>query len=360
MRELFSELVLRMTILDKSKIRPDILNILEGIEKVRAQATTDFFKDKENQGVDFQVLWNKVMIGNTRALKGEDMSGYLTREEQLFLAKFFRHSIEYRSNYQQKYVTPIPNGDLICKEVDAGGVPAEWEIVPDAAEDRVLLYYHGGGYIMGSPNFRRLLTVALGKASKMRVLSIDYRLAPEHPYPAGLNDCITAYNWLLLNNYDPKNIFIAGDSAGGYFTIMTLVKLRNEGKNLPAGAICLAPSFDLALTSESYFKNAPTDPILADLGIFWWAEAYLAGVDHHMVSPLYVDLSGLPPILIHVSTSEMLFNDSTRFVKKAKTAGVEVTLQTWDDTLHVFHDFGLPESEEAIVKIGEFVRKRVY
>ncbi|MFX0183050.1 MAG: alpha/beta hydrolase [Candidatus Hodarchaeota archaeon] len=347
-----------MTILDKSKIRPDILNIMEDIEKVRKQAITEFFKIEENRRVDFKALWKKVILGNTRALRGEKMYDYLSKEEQFFLAKFFRFSIEYRANYQQKYVSPIPK-DVKIEQVDAGGVFAEWLTVPGSLEDRVLLYFHGGGYIMGSPNFRRLLTIKLGRTTKMRVLNVDYRLAPEHPYPAGLEDCISIYNWLLSRGIKSKNIIIAGDSVGGYFTIMTLVNLRDNELPLPAGAVCLYPATDLALNSDSIFKNAPSDPVLGDLGIFWWAEAYLSGVDPELVSPVYADLTGLPPILIQVSTSEMLFHDSTRFVERAKAAGVNVILQTWDNTLHVFHDFNLPESREAIAKIGEFVQKYI-
>jgi acetyl esterase/lipase len=347
-----------MTILDKSKIRPQILDIMEGIEKIQAKATEEFLKKKENQGVDFRKIWKKVTMGNVRALKGENMHGFLSKEEQLFLAKFFRHSVEYRSTYQQKYVSPIPR-DVKYRQVDAGGVSAEWQSFPDAENDQILLYFHGGGYIMGSPNFRRCLTINLGKITQMRVLSVDYRLAPEHPYPAGLEDCILAYKWLLSCGYKPENIIIGGDSAGGYFTIMTLVNLRNEEIPLPAGAVCLAPATDLTLKSESYIKNASTDPVLSNLGIFWWAESFLAGIDPYTVSPLHVNLSGLPPILVQVSTSEMLFNDSTRFVEKAKAAGVNITLQTWDNTLHVFHDFDLPESIEAFIKIKEFVKKHI-
>ncbi|MFX0124972.1 MAG: alpha/beta hydrolase [Candidatus Hodarchaeota archaeon] len=345
-----------MPILDKSKIRPDILKILEGNLRVREQATTEFFKTKENQGVDFKALWKKVTLGNVRALKGEDMYDYLSKEEQIFLAKFFRFNAEYLADYQQKFVSPIPK-DVKCEQIDADGVSAEWQIIPGSIDDQVLLYFHGGGYIMGSPNFRRSLSVNLARTTKMRVLSVDYRLAPEHPYPAGLEDCISTYNWLLSRGIKPKNIIVAGDSAGGYFTIMTLVNLRDNESPLPAGAVCLSPATELALKSDSIFKNASSDPVLGDLGIFWWAEAYLSGVDPQLISPVYADLSGLPPILIQVSTSEMLFNDSTRFVDRAKAAGVNVTLQTWDNTLHVFHDFNLPESKEAFSKIGKFVQK---
>ena len=330
--------------------------MIEDIEKLRIQSYKEFLKIKENQEVDFPVLWRKVMAGNARSLKGEDIHGYLSYEEQLFLAKFHRFIVEYLADFEQKH-SPIPKA-IKCEQVDAGGVPAEWQIVPDAIEDRILLYFHGGGYIMGSPNFRRLLTVELGTATKMRVLSVDYRLAPEHPYPAGLDDCVSAFSWLLSKGFNNKNIFIAGDSAGGYFTIMTLVNLRDDGVALPAGAICLSPATDLGRTSKSYINNAPTDPILGDLGIFWWAEAYLAGVDPHQVSPVNADLTDLPPLLIQVSTSEMLFNDSVRFAERAKAAGVDVTLQTWVDTLHVFHAFELPEATEAITKISEFVQKQ--
>lgn len=346
-----------MTILDTSKIRPDILNIMEDIGKVREEVYKEFLKIKENQEVDFPSLWRKVMAGNASFFKGEDMNGYLSNEERLFIAKFHRFYVEYLADYKQKH-SPIPK-EVKYEQVDAGGVAAEWQTVPDAKKDRVLLYFHGGGYIMGSPNFRRLLTIKLGKATEMRVLSIDYRLAPEHPFPAGLDDCVTSFNWLLSCGFKSQNIIVAGDSAGGYFTLSTLIKLRNNGIALPAGAVCLSPATDLALTSDSYFKNAPTDPVLADLGIFWWAEAYLAGVDPIRVSPVNADLTGLPPILIQVSTSEMLFDDSKRFVDCAKAAGVNVILQTWDNTLHVFHDFDLPESKEAIAKIGEFVQKSI-
>lgn len=346
-----------MPILDKSLIRPDVLKIIEDSEKVRKRAYEEFFRTREDQEVDFLNLWRKVMVGNVRSLKGENMNDYLSKEEQFFLAKFHRYIVEYISNYEQKFVSPIPNY-VKCKHVNAGGVPAEWHIVPSSLEDRIILYFHGGGYIMGSPNFRRSLTIDLGTATKMRVLSVDYRLAPEHPYPTGLDDCICTYNWLLSIGINPKNVIIAGDSAGGYFTIMTLVRLRNEGIVLPAGAVCLSPATDLALASDSYISNAPTDPVLADLGVFWWAEAYLGEVDPQLASPINADLIDLPPILIQVSTSEMLFNDSTRFVERAKSAGVDVTFQMWDDTLHVFQVFDLPEAVEAISEIGKFIQKQ--
>lgn len=347
-----------MPILDKSKIkRPEIIEALELQDKHRAQAASQFFKKAENLEIDFSSLWTKVMDANTRWFKGKDVQGLLTMKEMELLAKLHRNAVEFRSNEMQKRTTFMT--EVKIEAVDLEGVPAEWEIVPGASKDKVILYFHGGGYIMGSPNVTRMISVKLGIATKVRILSIDYRLAPEHPYPQGLEDCISSYKWLLSNGFDSKNIMISGDSAGGYFASITLVKLRNEGIPLPAGAILFSPATDLALTGETAITNGPTDPILADLGIFWWNECYLAGADPFSpeVSPLCADLTNLPPMLVQVSTSEMLYDDARRFVEKAKKAGVDVTLQTWDDTLHEFQNYDLPESTEAFDKAREFAQK---
>ncbi|MFW9785577.1 MAG: alpha/beta hydrolase, partial [Candidatus Heimdallarchaeota archaeon] len=278
-------------------------------------------------------------------------------EEMRLIANLHRKVVEYRSDYYQSHTHLMK--DVIIKQVNADGVPAEWEIVTNPTNDKVILYFHGGGYIMGSPDATRMISVRLGKVTKMRILSVDYRLAPDHPYPEGLEDCITSYKWLLTQGIDPKNIIISGDSAGGYYTLITLVHLRNKGIPLPAGAIVFSPATDLAMTGDSFYKNAPTDPVLADLGIYWWVECYLAGEDPFSpeVSPLYADLAGLPPILIQVSTSEMLFDDAQKFYEQAKEAGVDVTMQTWDATLHEFQMNYLPESEEAFFKTKDFVEK---
>jgi monoterpene epsilon-lactone hydrolase len=324
----------------------------------------EFLKAKENQDVDFQSLWQKLMEGNELFFKSrgpiEDLYGYMKEEEMLFLARLFRYSFDYTANTDQKKF-PIPK-DVKVEPVDAGGVPAEWQTVPGAVEDRVLLYFHGGGMVLGSPNSHRLFTVALGQLTKMRVLSVDYRLAPEHPYPAQVEDCTAAYKWLLSTGIRPENIVIAGDSAGGNLTLSTLVKLRDDGISLPAGAVGLSPATDWTGSDESFFENAETDPVLADIGLFWWIPAYLAGADPSdpLVSPLHADLKGLPPLLLQASTSEMLFSASKRFVDRVKAAGVDATLETWDDMPHVFQSFGLqelPEAKEAIAKIGDFIQK---
>jgi acetyl esterase/lipase len=347
-----------ITIFDKLKIqRPEIIKVLEKQDKLRSQAASLFFSKEENRDIDFTSLWAKVMDANIRWFNGEDVRGLLTIKEMRFLARLHRNAVEFRSNKIQKQSSFMTDVKIVSVNLD--GVPAEWQIAPGVSKDKVILYFHGGGYIMGSPNFTRLISVRLGIALKARILSIDYRLAPEHPYPKGIEDCISSYKWLLSNNFDPKNIVIAGDSAGGYFSLITLVKLRNEGIPLPAGAILFSPATDLALTGETIITNAPTDPILADLGIFWWNECYLSGADPFSgeVSPLFAALTGLPPLLIQVSTSEMLYDDARRFVKEAKKAGVEVILQTWDDTLHEFQIYDLSESTEAFDKAREFTEK---
>jgi len=347
-----------MPIVDKKKItRPEVIEVLELQEKHITQAASQFFKTPENIQIDFTSLWNKVMDANVRWFKGEKRQGLLSMEEMRFLARFHRNAVETRSNEIQKLKSFMT--DVKIENVDLDGVPAEWQIVPGAMEDKIILYFHGGGYIMGSPNVTRMISVRLAKVTKARILSIDYRLAPEHPYPQGIEDCISSYKWLLSNGFDSKNIIISGDSAGGYFTLMTLVNLRDESIPLPAGAIIFSSATDLASTSESTIKNSPTDPILADLGVFWWIECYLAGADplSPEVSPLYADLTNLPPILAQVSTSEMLYDEARLFIEKAKKAGVDATLQTWDDTIHEFQNYDLPESTEALDKARIFFEK---
>ena len=347
-----------MPILDNSKItRPEIIKVLELQDEDLAKAGSIFFKKEENRQIDFDALWNKVMEANIHWFKGEDVRGLLTMDEMIFLAKLHRNAVEVRSNEMQKRSSFMKGVKI--ESVDLEGVPAEWEITPGSRENKVILYFHGGGYIMGSPNSTRTISVKLGIATKARILNVDYRLAPEHPYPHAIEDCVSSYKWLLSNGFDPKDIIIAGDSAGGYFTLITLIKLRNEGISLPAGAVLFSPAADIAITGDSAITNGPTDPILADLGIFWWNECYLAGADPFSpeVSPLYADLTGLPPLLIQVSTSEMLYDDARRFVESAKKAGVDATLQSWDDSIHEFQIYDLPESTEAFLKTSEFTQK---
>jgi monoterpene epsilon-lactone hydrolase len=355
-----------MTICNKSKIRPDVLKIAEEIQELQLKSVVKFISKKENQKINFPTLWKKVMDGNERFFKAkneqqvEELNNLLTKDEMLFLAKMVRFAFEDLANIDQKNY-PIPK-DVKIEKIDADGVPAEWQLIPGAMKDKILLYFHGGGMVMGSPNTHRLLTIALGKATKLRVLSIDYRLAPEHPFPEGIEDCVKVYKWLLSARYKPENIIIAGDSAGGYLTLATLLKLRDDKIPLPKGAFCLAPATDYSTLDELFIQNGETDPILADAGLFWWLSAYVGGADPNnpLLSPVLANLKGLPPILIQVSKIEMLYSHSKRFYERAKKDGVNITLQTWDDMVHVFQGFGLntlPEAADAINKISQFVQK---
>jgi acetyl esterase/lipase len=351
----------RAGILDRSRLsRPEIQGLIDDLQRLRDEARGEFFSAAENRGVDFPALWARVMSGNERWFHKDRPKDLLTRPEMIFLARQHRHAVEFRARALQAR-DPIPP-EVSILPVLAGGVSAEWEVVPDTNPNRVLLFIHGGGYIMGSPNFMRLLGVKLGRATRARVLSVDYRLAPEFPFPAGLDDCLAVYRWLLREGTAPGDIVLAGDSAGGCLALMTLLRARDAGLPMPAGAIGLSPATDLAATGASYLENGPTDPVLADLGFFWWLEAYLGGIEARSpsVSPLYADLAGLPPILIQASTSEMLLDDARMFHQRARDAGVDALLQTWNDTIHVFHQFDLPESVDALSRIGAWVDALLY
>ncbi|MFB0563609.1 MAG: alpha/beta hydrolase [Candidatus Lokiarchaeia archaeon] len=252
--------------------------------------------------------------------------------------------------------------DVKCEPVDAGGVPAEWITTPDVVSQCVILYLHGGGYVGGSISTHRDIVVRISRVSKARILIIDYRLAPEHPFPAGLEDAVAAYRWLVsTEGIKPDNLIVAGDSAGGGLTIACLVKLRDEGVALPAAAVCLSPWTDLAGTGESVKSKAEIDPFITPEGGEFMANLYLKDMDprNPLASPLYANLQGLPPMFIQVGTSEILLDDSVRLADRAKAVGIDVKLDIWEDMIHVFAAFAglIPEGRQAIERIGEFIQK---
>ena len=251
--------------------------------------------------------------------------------------------------------------DVRCDPVDAGGVPAEWITTPGVLTERVIYYLHGGGYVIGSINTHREMVSRLSRAASARVLIIDYRLAPENPFPAAVDDSTAAYRWLLSAGVDPARLVIGGESAGGGLTVATLVALRDAGEPLPRAGICLSPWVDLECLGESWITKAEMDPIATRDGTLMLAKAYLGDTDPRtpLASPLYADLTGLPPLLIHVGTAECLFDDATRLADRARAAGVDVILEPWDDMIHVWHAFAaiLPEGQQAIDRIGEFIRQ---
>lgn len=245
--------------------------------------------------------------------------------------------------------------------VDAGGVKAEWITAPGVAPDRVVIYLHGGGYIMGSVDSHRDICERYSREAGARVLALDYRLAPEHPFPAALDDSIAAYRWLLREGIQPKHIAIAGDSAGGGLTFATLVSLRDAGDPLPACATPLSPWVEFEGTGDSITSRAQIDPMVRQDLDLKMARAYLAGGDlrNPLAAPIYADLTGLPPLLIQVGEREILFDDSSRMTEKARQAGVDVTLREWKGQIHVWQIFAsrLDEGQAAIEELGAFVRK---
>jgi epsilon-lactone hydrolase len=253
--------------------------------------------------------------------------------------------------------------DTKVEAVMAGNVPGEWVSTPGAAADNVILCLHGGGYTMGASKATQVNASFLSTASGCRVLCIDYRLAPEHPFPAALDDTIAAYRWLLEQGISHSRIILVGFSAGGGLALSTLVSLRDAHVALPACAVLLSPWTDLAGTGESVKTQAEADPWLTDEMNQYHAALYANGKDlrHPLISPLYADMHGLPPLLIHVGSDEIMLDDSKRVAERAKTAGVEVTLEVWEGLWHVFHAFAyrLPEGRQAIGKIGEFIRKKL-
>jgi acetyl esterase/lipase len=252
--------------------------------------------------------------------------------------------------------------DAKCEPVDAGGVPAEWVAAPGIDAERAVLYLHGGGYAIGSLNTHRRLAYDISASSGARVLVIDYRLAPEHPFPAAVDDAAAAWRWMLAQGLDPKRIAIAGDSAGGGLTIATLVNLRDHKLGLPGCAVAISPWVDLEGLGASITGRAAQDPMVQKEGLLWMAGMYLAGKDAKtpLAAPLHADLKGLPPILVQVGTAETLLDDATRIAEKLHQAGVDVKLAIWPNMLHVFPLFApiLSEGRDGCLEIGNFIRSR--
>ena len=252
-------------------------------------------------------------------------------------------------------------GDVATEAVAAGGVKAEWTATPDADPGRVLLYLHGGGYVSGSIASHRHMVAEAGRQAGIRTLALDYRLAPEDPFPAGLEDAVAGYRFLLDLGIAPGRIAIGGDSAGGGLTLALLVSLREEGQPLPGCAWVVSPWVDLEQLGESMASLAAVDPMIQGPYLGEIARAYLNGADPRtpLAAPLHAELRGLPPLLIQVGAAEVLLDDSVRLAARAGAADVAVTLEVWPEMIHVWHLFhpALAAGRRALAGAGRFLRE---
>jgi epsilon-lactone hydrolase len=257
----------------------------------------------------------------------------------------------------------IPKG-VTVRTTQAGGIHAEWIEPANSSTQKVILYLHGGGYCICSLDTHRGLAARLALASQARVLTIDYRLAPENPYPAALEDALASYHWLLAQGIDPGQIAIGGDSAGGGLALATALCLREARQKLPAALFLLSPWTDLTFSGESHRTLKKIDPIFGgESGSLEFGPAYL-GVDdatNPFISPLFADLHDLPPTLIQVGSDEILLDDSTRLEVKLKSSEVVTKLEIWAGMWHVFQIFApyVPEAQQAICRVGDFINKHI-
>jgi monoterpene epsilon-lactone hydrolase len=249
----------------------------------------------------------------------------------------------------------IPSG-VEASSVIIGGLSAEWIQPTQVRDDRAILYFHGGGYVMGSSRSHRAIVAKFVAGSGIAALVFDYRLAPEHPYPAALDDSLAAYTWMLSQGFSPSNIGFVGDSAGGGLCLATLLSAR-EKKLLPAAAVALSPWTDLKCTGNSYQRK---DPLVPEGSLSVFGKYYVGENDPALpsISPLYGDLAGLPPLLIYAGENESMLDDSIQFAKKARTSGVKVKLQVGKGMVHCYPALSplFPEAKEALKDICIFLR----
>jgi monoterpene epsilon-lactone hydrolase len=253
--------------------------------------------------------------------------------------------------------------DVELRAESSCSVPSEWGKTPGADSRRVLLYLHGGGYVIGSLASHRNLVAELGRAALARTFAIDYRLAPEAPFPAAVDDALAAYRFLLGTGIQPREIAIAGDSAGGGLTVATLVAARDAGLPQPACAVCISPWVDLEMLGASMTTKASEDPLLPQALLTLWAKSYLNGASARtpLAAPLHAKLTGLAPLLIQVGSAEVLLDDSIRLAGAASAAEVSLRLEAWPEMLHVWHLFHpiLSDARSALKVAGDFVREHM-
>ena len=260
----------------------------------------------------------------------------------------------------QRWV-PRPPADTEITPCELGGIPALHVTTLQSRADRHILFLHGGGYVTGGPDLYRHVLWRLAAAAAAQVVAVQYRLAPEHPYPAALDDAFTAWRGLVDQGTNPRRVAFLGDSAGGGLALALAMRLRNEHGKLPGAIVALSPWTDLAVTGESVRRNAAADPMINADDVPRIAACYLDGTDprNPYVSPLYGNPAGLPPALIQVGSDEILLDDSVRMAARMREAGCTVELEIWQRMPHVFQAFAsvIPEARRAISRIGAFIQQ---
>ncbi|WOH51388.1 alpha/beta hydrolase [Bradyrhizobium sp. sBnM-33] len=267
---------------------------------------------------------------------------------------------EWRRNMRamERFV-PHPPARSATVEIEAGRVRFHRVTTPASRPERNVLYLHGGAYVSGAPVYYRHFLWRIADALQARVWALEYRLAPEHAFPAALGDAVEGYRWLVDNTPDSRQLFVAGDSAGGGLALGLLLRLRDDGQRLPAAAVALSPWTDLALTGASLKTNAAADPMLNVEDLPGLTKLYLGGADPRTpyASPLYGDPAGLPPVLIQVGSDEILRDDAVRMAEKLRSHDPRSKLEIWRRMPHAWQLFVpvLPEAHRAIAQIGEFI-----
>ena len=250
--------------------------------------------------------------------------------------------------------------DVTVESVNAAGVRAEWTSTGNAVANRAILYVHGGGYVIGSLDSHRHAVAEMGRAAAVRVLALDYRLAPEHPFPAPVEDTVAGYRYLLAQGFSPAHIALAGDSAGGGLVVAAMLAIRDAGLPQPACGWAISPWIDMESTGASITGKAGEDPTVQKAGLDFMATTYLGGGDpkNPLASPLHADFTGLAPLLIQVGAAETLLDDAIRLAGLAGAAHVAVTLEVWPEMIHVWHVMHpvLAAGRKAIANGGAFVR----
>jgi monoterpene epsilon-lactone hydrolase len=255
--------------------------------------------------------------------------------------------------------TRLPAG-VVRQAVSADGVACEWLIPQGSPTNQALLYLHGGGFVYGLTPQHLAMVAYLAERMTLRVLLVDYRLAPSHPFPAALDDCVTAYRWLVKHGVSEDNMVLAGDSAGGNLTITTLMRMRDAGEPLPAAAACLSPVACLSAGRGQVREGE--DPLLHPRAMKMFDRSYVGGNNacDPLISPVFGDWRGLPPLLVHVGEDEILREDALRIERLARTAGVEVRLETYPRMWHVWQiNLDLPQATESLDDIAEFLRSHL-